>query len=132
MTEQEVNATIANWRQAEEDKQFATDVAERAKERMIEAVHSLGLRTQEVPGLGKVTLSPYDKLAIVVDRKDFEQRLKHKGLYDQFLSTAFDLAKVKAYARRTGDDLNGMIELDTGFRPTFTKAPDARDTEGRQ
>ncbi len=84
MTEQEVNATIANWRAAEEDKLYATDVAERAKHRMIEALHEIGLKSQNVPGLGKVTLSAYDKLAIVIPRKRFEDDLKRRGRYAEF------------------------------------------------
>ncbi len=121
MTEHELNIIIEEWRTAEDIVRVNTEVANDKKATMIEAMHQLGLKSQDAP-MGKVTLSKMTRCNVVVDRKEFESTLQRKGMYDLFCSTKFDLDKVKKYVADQDDDLYGMVELEDVYSARFTAA----------
>lgn len=126
MTEQElaIDHLVSQWREQESEAKLASETADATKQRIIEAMHKLGLKTHD-GALGKVTLTKSTKTNIVVDRKEFDLTLKNKGIYDSFCTTKFDMAKVKEYVEREGDDLYGMVELEDTYTTRFTPSKEA-------
>lgn len=124
MNEVELNLRIEHWRHYDEEAKTAASEADKFKQEMLDGMHELGLKIQESP-LGRVTLSPTKKCNIVVDRKVFEETLKKKGVYDAFCSTKFDMDKVKNHVETEGDDLYGMVEVETNYAVRFTPAKES-------
>ncbi len=110
---------IAQWRDAEDMAQSAVNLAETKKREVVAAMAELDLKKYE-SALGKVAIVETTKCNIVVDRKEFEITLKHKGMYDQFCTTKFDLTAVKKYSETENDDLFGMVEVESTASPRFT------------
>lgn len=117
--EEEFYDLIAEWRGLENAVLIATDLANKKRQEVLDAMQQAGMRKAETP-LGKISLVGSKKCNVLVDRDEFEAKLKREGMYDRFVSAKFDLAAVKKYAEEQDDDLFGMVEVETTYSPRFT------------
>ena len=112
-------ALIAEWRALEDAAMTAAATAGKKKQEVLDAMQAAGMSKAETP-LGKISLQHSKKCNVLVDRDEFEAKLKREGMYDRFVSAKFDLAAVKKYAEEQNDDLFGMVEVETTYSPRFT------------
>ena len=124
--EQQLDTLITEWRGEEDQAKEYAHRAEEKKQALLGLMQELGLKTHDGQ-TGKATISVRKKCDVVIDRKEFEQKLRQQGIYDQFTETKFSLPKVTDYVTKTGDDLHGMVEVSETPVFTFTAKKEASE-----
>jgi glutamate synthase domain-containing protein 2 len=128
MTQEEathqLDTLMAAWREQEDAAKEAAAQADAKKLALLGFMHEVGLKTHE-GATGKTTISYRQKCDVVIDRKEFEAKLRQRGIYDQFTETKFSLSKVTDYVTKTGDDLSGMVEVSQTPVLTYTAKKEA-------
>ena len=122
--EQQLDSLIAEWRGEEDQAKEYAHRANEKKQALLKLMQELGLKSHDGEA-GKATVSYRKKCDIIIDRKEFEEKLKQQGQYDQFTETKFSLPKVTDYVTKTGDDLHGMVEVSETAVFTYTAKKEA-------
>ncbi len=122
--EQQLDTLITEWRSEEDQAKEYAYRADEKKQALLGLMQELGLKSHEGQA-GKATVSYRKKCDIIIDRKEFEAKLQQQGIYDQFTETKFSLAKVTDYVTKTGDDLQGMVEVSETAVFTYTAKKEA-------